>query len=261
MTRAVRQQILLVGQPDSPELAPAVAWLRLHARCEEVGTSREVDPDAIIFCLARPGQIVRAKVEDLHQTYPLSQLFSLIGPWCEGEVRTGKPAPGVTRIYWHQWHVRLPQELIRLSQSTAARLPRSATEVDVQLCRPAPNRATRPALIGVVSRRQTDFEAIAVAIDAGGHHAVWISPDDALPVLKLDALVIDGEQPAASARFGRLPTILLAGFPRPEDIEPRGAKPWVEIMAKPYQIPDLLTRLSELLALSAAAVPQSSAAA
>lgn len=252
MTLANRLRVLLVGQTHAPELAPAVAWLQAQARCETIINQRQFDPDAIVFCVARPGQISRAVVEDLHRAYPLSPLIALVGPWCEGEVRSGKPWPGVTRIYWHQWEARLPQEVARLTPPAAARMPRSATEVDALISRPAPQCAARPALIGVVSRRRTDFEAIALALDAGGHHPVWISADEALPVLRLDALIIDGDGQGVQERFGSLPTIVLANFPRPEELAAISTAPWLSVLAKPYHIADLLDRLSELLASSTA---------
>ncbi|HUE71049.1 MAG TPA: hypothetical protein VMP01_09185 [Pirellulaceae bacterium] len=252
MTLANRLRMLLVGQTHAPELAPAVAWLQAQARCETMINQRQFDPDAIVFCVARPGQISRAVVEDLHRAYPLSPLIALVGPWCEGEVRSGKPWPGVTRIYWHQWPARLPQELARLTQPAAARMPRSATEVDAIVSRPAPPRAVRPALIGVVSRRQTDFEAIAQALDAGGHHPVWISAAELLPVLRLDGLIIDGEEQLALDRFGPIPQMVLANFPRPEELAALRTELRLAVLAKPYAIADLLDRLSELLASSTA---------
>ncbi len=262
-----RLHVLLTGELASPDLAPAVAWLRANARCDSSADFRNGDPDAIVICLARPGQITRTDVEDLQRAHPLSQPMALVGPWCEGEVRSGKPWPGVTRVYWHQWQLRLPAELARLSPG-AFRLPRSATEVDALLSRPGPRRTARPALIGVVSGRHINFEAIALALDAGGHHPVWISIADALPVLQLDALVVDefdlpqaSMWDAARQRLGPLPTVLLANFPRPEELDPPGALPQLSILAKPYHLADLLDRVWSLLESLVETSPGSSAAA
>lgn len=249
-------RVRLIGELQAPELAPAVAWLKSHARCTLGDRPRQPDPDAIVFCVARPGQISRAVVDDFHRVHPLCRMLALLGPWCEGEVRSGKPWPGVTRIYWHQWQARLPEELARLADSVAPPVPRSATEVDALLGRPAPQRASRARLIGVASRRRTDFEAIALALSSEGHHPVWIAADDALPVLNLDALVVDADQDlsaavatwqAVAARSGSLPAVLLAHFPRPEEMPAVSGGLGPMILAKPFLVADLLDRVHTLL--------------
>jgi hypothetical protein len=252
---------MLVGQTDAPELTPAIAWLQAHAHCEKFINPQQCDPDAVLFCVVRPGQISRSAVESLHRAHPLSQFIALVGPWCEGEVRSGKPWPGVTRIYWHQWQARLPREVARLTQPAAARMPRSASEVDALISRPAPQHTIRPALVGVASRKRTDFEAIALALDAGGHHPVWISADELLPLLKLDALLIDGEEHGIQEQFGSPPTIVLANFPRRDELAAFRTASRVAVLAKPYHIADLLDQLSDLLASPAKASPRSSIAA
>ena len=45
---------------------------------------------------------------------PLARIVGLLGSWCEGEVRSGRPWPGAMRIYWHQWPGRWHAELDRL---------------------------------------------------------------------------------------------------------------------------------------------------
>lgn len=270
---ANRPSVRLIGDVQAPEFAPATAWLMSNACCElfsdagvaaaEARHERSVDdPDALVFCLTRPGQIPRAVVEGLHRAFPLARIVALLGPWCEGEVRSGRPWPGVTRIYWHQWQ-RLIQACAGLRQPGAARLPRSATEVDALLSRTAPQRTNRSALIGVASRRQADFAAIALALDTGGHHAVWL--DGAQAVVKLDALVIDSIVAAPDSselreRFGPVPTLLLGHFPRPDEFAESLAE-GLAILAKPYLVSDLLEKLESLLSSRHSAAAEKSAAA
>jgi hypothetical protein len=200
-------------------------------------------------------------VEDLYRLYPLSRLLALLGPWCEGEVRSGKPWQGVTRIYWHQWPSRLPREIGLLAAAGTERLPRTATEVDLLVSRPAPARRERPALIGVATQRQSDFEAVALALDAGGHHAIWLPPGHQGIVLNVDVLLIDGERLETRRQFGSPPAILLADFPRREEVVAASSSHGCETLAKPYSIDDLLARVGDLIATAVTAAPAHTSAA
>ncbi len=278
--------VWLIGEVAAPELSPATSWLRCQTRCSTFADAQAAiavaqrsspggptgdEPDLVIFFRTRPGQIGRASVEAIHQAFPLSRLLVLVGPWCEGEVRSGRPWPGVTRIYWHQWQPRLVEELLRHAQPRVPRLPRSATEVDVLLSRPPIAAARQKALIGVVSRRHINFESLASVLAAAGHHPVWLVPGDSLPVINLDAVVVDGESHAAAAweslrpvhdRLGSVPAVLLCHFPRPDELAELGQAADAAILAKPYVAMDLLALVADLLAARQAqsAAPASAAA-
>ena len=255
MTAATAPRVLIVGDLDAPELAPAVGWLRAQCACEAS------KPETIVICQSRPGHVGRKRVDELHRDYPHSRLFALLGPWCEGEARAAKPLLGVTRIYWHQWPSRLPRELQPLESCAGARLLRTATEVDLLVSRPAPRRAERPVLIGIVTGRQIDFEAIALVLAAGGHHPVWILAGRGLPVLTVDLVVIDGDLRSVPRSLASPPAILLADFPRPGETAAAGGLPKLEVLAKPYSMSDLLDRVAALVAVpSAAAAPRTFAA-
>ena len=262
MTTPTAPRVLLVGDLDAPELAPAVSWLSAQFSREATPPppTRPSVPEAIVICQSRPGHVGRKRVDEFHRDYPHSRLIALLGPWCEGEVRAAKPLLGVTRIYWHQWRSRLPRELQHES-SDASSLPRTGTEVDLLVSRPAPRRAERPALIGVVARRQLDYEAIAWVLAAGGHHGVWILADRAPPVLAVDLVVIDGDLRSVPRPLRSSPAILLADFPRPGETAAAGGLAKLEVLAKPYSMADLLDRVSALVATpSGAAAPRTFAA-
>ena len=42
-------------------------------------------------------------VEQLRRRVPLAGMVSLLGSWCEGETRTGRPVKGVLRTYWYDF--------------------------------------------------------------------------------------------------------------------------------------------------------------
>lgn len=267
----------LIGQRHAADVTAAADWLQSVATCvawddaraaaiaaAQFSRSQAADssvPRLIVFFLMRPGQIGRAEVEAIHAAFPLARLVALVGPWCEGEVRSGQPWPGVTRIYWHQWQPRLIEEVAGLTRAAARPLPRTASTVDVLLHRTgAIRQATCATMIGVVCWRQTDYEALAESLAAGGHHAVWLVPHEPLPTLRTDALVIDrgadvGEAAATlletRSRLGPVPALLLCNFLRPLELEQMADLPAAAVMTKPFLVADLLAQLAGLLPTSA----------
>ena len=95
-------------------------------------SGKSSDPDAVLLAQSRPGQISSRRRGAAARPFASDAAVGLSGPWCEGEGRTGRPWPGVVRVPWRDWRWRLPRELGLGDEklSTAARLPRTATETD-----------------------------------------------------------------------------------------------------------------------------------
>lgn len=101
--------ILLIGNAARPEFAPAADALAamgnvclvpdldaaLHAVEADVG-----EPELIVLLQDRGGQFPLANVERLRLAAPLARWASVLGTWCEGEPRTGRPLPGMLRLPW-----------------------------------------------------------------------------------------------------------------------------------------------------------------
>src|SRR5688500_4148457 len=120
----------IVGDCRHADFSSAIEWTKAHARCVLFDAPTDAlrdlpfEPDAILLAQSRPGQISHEDVERLHAAAPLARLIYLVGPWCEGELRSGQPCPGVVRVPWRAWQSRLPHEL-----RIARRLARTATEI------------------------------------------------------------------------------------------------------------------------------------
>src|SRR4029078_6576733 len=98
---------------------------------------------------------------------PLARLVALVGPWCEGEMRSGRAWPGVVCVPWRGWQRRLPQVLglDRSDEERAERLPRTATEterIERSIVTVAANRRFRGMALVRTNSRLT-FESIADA--------------------------------------------------------------------------------------------------
>ena len=135
--------VWMLGDWEQAEFAPAVTYLRSNVNLSLTPSAN--DPDLILVVASRPGRFSTAEVETLHRRAPLAKLVALLGSWCEGEVRSGHPWPGVTRIYAHQWQARLPRELETWQ-------PRTATEID-RLMNSRPAKSERQ-LIGIAAAQR-----------------------------------------------------------------------------------------------------------
>ncbi len=147
-----RMRVLAVGNAQGAELASSLGACAVPCDLETIATPAEAalrlaqadaQPDVIVLVQARPGEISHQEVDALRRAAPLARLVGLLGSWCEGEVRTGSPWPGVPRVYWHAWPLRWEADLARAAAGwlPSWAQPETATEEDR-----APDWASVPEL-------------------------------------------------------------------------------------------------------------------
>lgn len=105
--------MLAIGDIDHRELSEAA---ELVARDPGVRLSKFSDDNAglhdlILVLQARPGSVEPTAVTQVSAKLPLAGVVVVLGTWCEGETRTGRPIPCGHRVFWYhfaQWwqHVR-----------------------------------------------------------------------------------------------------------------------------------------------------------
>lgn len=265
--------VWLIGDLRAAELSQAVAWLCDSAACLKIEDPRDAvaratrrgagagfsshAPRAIVFCAARPGSISQRQVDALSRAFPLARLVALVGTWCEGEMRSGRPWPGVVRIYWHQWQSRLPEIMNELEGAKSLRLPRTATDVDALLSSHGRARpGTIASAVGIFTARRSDFESLAGALHPAAGHCRWLLPGEVAPPEPLDLLLADAASDLLAAvtdlhhvrsELGPVPALVLCHFPRPEEIRDLPQAPRIAFLAKPYLVRDLLRSMAELL--------------
>jgi len=138
---------LLVGDIHRPEFAEARGDLAAMGTLVEAATVAQAaaaiemerfTPQVIVLAEAYPGQIGQAEVDRLRSLAPLARMIGVLGSWCEGETRTGKPWPGVLRVYWYEWgSCRRELDRLRRGESKLLSLPSTATEEERLLARDA----------------------------------------------------------------------------------------------------------------------------
>ena len=250
----MRQPLVwMIGDWQQAEFSPAAEYLRTETKLFElVGIAEALarhsgEPDLILLVASRPGRFSTAEVEQLHRRAPLARLIALLGSWSEGEIRSGHPWPGVTRIYAHQWQARLPRELQTWQ-------PRTANEID-RLMSSRPAAKAQRQLIGIVAGQRTMFDALSAACRSFGKDAVWLLPNLPPPVQHVDAVIHDATHDLADelevmselrARLHKPPTLLLLDYPRQGDLQLAAEAGATAILARPYLIADLAAEIERI---------------
>jgi hypothetical protein len=252
---------MIVGDFGHGDMAPAVQWLQERARVvfadgiDQAAEAALREPvELCVFAQARPGRFCREDVERLHRAAPLARLAVLLGAWCEGEQRTGKPLEGALRIYWHEWRTKLEPYWRSESASEAAAwsLPRTALTGERTLTAAVSPVTNDRALIAIRALNAASFSSLAAACQSCGYAAVWLDPQQPMRAHAATALLWEGDvrRDAACAELSRLAsalrpatTIALVNFPRREDQRRALAAGAVEMMGKPFLLADLMRLL------------------
>jgi CheY-like chemotaxis protein len=269
ITRPPRPSVLLIGDRDHGDFTEALDWVKQHCDVQSVAAADEAwtspspmaAPHVVLFAQSRPGQFAQADVEAIHARSPLSRLVVLLGSWCEGEMRTGKPWAGVVRIYWHQWAARMIPELTpgHTDLGGVWRLPRTASGTE-QLAHAAEGSWRRgQGLVVIHTRLFCDYRALSDACLAGGYSSTWDHPHCASFAAGTAAVLCNliGGAPDEAAlvallarRYAPAPVITLLDFLRSDDRHRMLDAGAAAVLAKPFLVGDLLWIIDHQLQIS-----------
>jgi len=262
--------VLFIGKSCHGEFAGALGWLRARGEVvlqPTVGASlawlqkSHAQPGTIVLGLTRRGEHAAGELQQLQRCVPLANTIALVGSWCEGETRSGRPANGWSRVYWHQFPRRAAGELFPEAQEggttglgEAVYLPKTITENERCLLlskRPLPSGC---GCLGINTVRQVDYEALATACASAGYETFWCQGETAEKIGKADCIVWDRrglqdhdlrELLAWRERWADLRVVATIGFPRTQDYQ-LVAQGLVEaIVGKPFLLTELLVALQE----------------
>ncbi|MGA2621767.1 MAG: hypothetical protein ABSF26_29550 [Thermoguttaceae bacterium] len=259
-------QVVLVGSTDRAEFRDARQTLDALGRVlafpsvQSAAAAIEAGgaaPDVLVIAQAYPGQFPRSTIEQLRHLAPLARVIALLGTWCEGETRTGRPWPAVIRLYWHQGPARCRQELLRLVEGRGSSwgLPLTATDEERLLAAAERRPPPRRGLIAIFTPR-ADMEAfLAAACRSCGYATVWLPPGQSVGVRGATAAIYDGCELRAvelddlrrlAANLAPTPILAILHFPRPDDYRLALAAGAAALLAKPLHVDDLLEQLDEI---------------
>lgn len=215
--------------------------------------------DAIVIAQSNPGQIRSYEIERLHAASPLSRLVVLAGSWCEGELRSGRPSPGVIRILWHQWQPRLTALLD--SGSTDAwplwQIPRTASLDERLACTVDLPWPARSGLIAIYAAAHETFAALSDVCCSVGYATIWQMSEQPLAAGRLVAVLADGIScdDVGIAYLRRVvrchrpaPVVALLDYVRRQDYDLAISSGVSAVLAKPFLVYDLLWNLEQAIA-------------
>jgi hypothetical protein len=275
-------RIVWTGATRHHEFRELSHWLDQHAsvtrHCHPTDAAAALSaPEAppcelILIAQSRPGQFPQSVLESLHHAAPLTPLVGVLGSWCEGETRSGRPWKGIPRLYWHQLAPELARGLQQERRPGQPRwpqwqLPRTVTDSERALhaserllpglgitthftrasTSSVPNRPPRTWLVR--TETVTQFETLADVLRCVQVGGVWWPPRRPTPPRAgLEGVIWDAEQlddlewsrlRELSRWAGRMPCIVLAGFPRAEEHEQLRRWGITSCLAKPLRIENL----------------------
>ncbi|MCH2127053.1 MAG: hypothetical protein MK165_19835 [Pirellulaceae bacterium] len=252
--------VLVVGDTNHEAFEPCVQWLKTHIDTTVISDfsqavsairSGGLYPKLIVIAQSRPGQFSAAEVESLYVLSPLTHLVALLGSWCEGETRSGKPWPGVQRIYWHEWESQIPGMVSRIKSSseTLRTLPRTATRAEelhvLSNERPTPSLG----LVAIQTEQFASYEAISTACCLVGHSTVWVHGENwphmegvVLGIWDGKSLLGSSERTRLRDFVSRLPNssvIAMLDFPRSDEVGLAHAMRIDHVISKPFLLEEL----------------------
>ncbi len=260
--------ILFVGDAHRSEFRAAHEALQTQGQVTSVADvasaaalqrDGQMVPDVLVVAQAYPGQFATDAVERLRGQAPLARTVGLLGSWCEGETRTGKPWPAVVRVYWHQWASHADQQLRQMAAGKCSSwgLPVTATEEE-RLLQTAEQPLPRyRGLVGIYTRTFEMEDWLSAACRATGLSTVWLRPPHPARIEGAAVALFDG----SDLRGGELdelrhlceslaptPVVTLLDLPRIEDTRAAQAAGAVGVVSKPIDLDDLFWRLGRVLA-------------
>jgi len=255
--------ILLLGDTDRSEYCQARDALTRSGRvigfprpeaAEAALEQRRLVPDVIVVARSYPDQFSYEAIDRLRRLAPLARVLVLLGSWCEGEMRTGQPWPGVVRTYWHQWPPRSAQQFDRMGRGArcAWALPVTATEEERLLLTAEEPVADRQGLIAIHARSFEMADWLSAACRSCGLSTVWLRPPRPARVEGPTAVLFDGsdgrdgevrEIERLSTLFAPAPVIALLDFPRIETYRRLLDAGAAAVVSKPFHIEDLFWEL------------------
>ena len=252
-------KILLTGDFWHEDFQPIVSGLKAPTtlvpfeKVESVGESKF---DLILIAQSRRDQHSANDVEMLQAMFPMTPLIAVLGSWCEGETRSGTPWPGVTRVYWHQWEGRYQNFVDQLAESgiTEWHAPRTSTIGDKIAIPSAISKDPPIQYVAISAWTDSKHAMVADAIQHFGWQSCWVERGvwNTETVTAVDAICIEADawsDDLASrikwiqGEVPHTPMILLASYPRVDELKAIKAAGVSEVVSKPFELIELHTAI------------------
>lgn len=220
---------LHLGDWRHPEFQKIVAHLGVsdHSHDKWIHT--------IVLYQARPGELSQDQIEQLHKTHPLARLAVVLGSWCEGETRSGKPLRGVERVFWYE-----ALEFFAFAQSPIAH--RTITGPESAIEHAVANRVALGFPIAtIVTPDHMSFECLSDGLQLLGFTTNWarsISASESCALIVWDAahheLLANHSFDSEGQLLGDTPRLALLNFPRLDQTKMLRELGFGQVLGKPF---------------------------
>lgn len=255
-----RPSVLLVGDAGHAELRDAVSLLRETSflTVEDCGEGAGADlaqsaqlPELIVLAKSRPGTVRDRVLRKLEQHAPLAGVVSLLGSWCEGQARTGRPS-GVRQLYWYEFPRWWAHQLARRRAGRCpdwAR-PEGATSEE--------RGASKSGLILLSTPNWESYSALTDGLTQQGFATAWQQPGRRTLTLRgVTAGIWEGGQ-LDDREAGQLaafcdqlardgaPVVALLDFPRRDRCQRALEAGAAAVLGKPWLSADLVGAIEQV---------------
>jgi CheY-like chemotaxis protein len=258
--------ILIVGETSRAEFREARRSLACQGRLMEAENLADAVtllekgtaiPDVVVIAQSYPGQFSLPAIDDLRRRVPLARMLALLGSWCEGETRTGRPWPAAIRLYWHQWQPHAEREFHRLGEGLGSSwsLPMTASEEEHFLALAEQPLERREGTVAIWSSSFEMQDWLSDACRRVGCQSVWFRGGEKSTPGEFHVAIFDAvdcsartlsELRALANALRPTPVIALLDFPRVEDRDQALSAGASAILSKPVQLEDLFWQIDRL---------------
>jgi hypothetical protein len=261
--------VQLVGDIQHPDFRHAIELLRRESRAT---ADQETPPELIVVAQCRPDSIGLAQMSHLRRTAPLAGMIALVGSWCEGETRTGRPWPGAQRLYWYEFPAWWRKQMLLRAAGCCpdwARpvdfgLPAAAGKLlsDCGFSTRMPGRLVgRSGVIVLRTALRETADALADILNGAGYATAWQAPGRLPSCIRgAEAGIWEGGQfsddEAADLRAfcnqmtrDYAPVLALLDFPRRNRVDHALEIGAAAVLGKPWRNADLLTTIETIAAV------------
>ncbi len=255
-------RVLAVGNLMHRDFATAIARIRESAELcvadsadEFVGRLRNRSEryDLALAFISRPGELPDDFGQRMISAAPLVGRALLLGTWCEGDERNGRPWADVERVFWHRFEAWWQANLDRVGHRQLCSWHSGFCESAQGVGRPV--KSTNAGVFVVRSPDWQAIETVATLLNQAGYATGAWKTGQPMPVVRplAGGIWIGGQlvgktrdefvQFASGVRqFGGATLVAAVDFPRIEDSQ------FVEsfagrVIAKPWRRSDLLNAL------------------
>ena len=253
---------LIGGCSISTTLVTVDKFLHLQDQDSTISSSpfaTEATFDLVVIAQSRQGQFDQSLIDAVNAFAGATPVVMMLGSWCEGEIRSDRPAEGVKRVFWHQWRGRFSVFLDQLENDGVTHWHGPATETDAD-CIEAANSSSgnlshNHLTVGVSAWNVEAYDSISSAINSFGWKTRWVERSSLSSLAgAVNAVCIDADSLDENLerritwlkeRVFDVPMVLTLNFPRKNEVSDLRNMGVSHVVSKPFELNDLRIAISQ----------------